>query len=62
MTILDTMLAANAEFCAHPPADYTLEDLKKSKLPQKQVALITCMDTRLVNFLEPALTAAQPDS
>ena len=29
MTILDTMLAANAEFCAHPPADYTLEDLKK---------------------------------
>ena len=55
MSILEDMLAANAEFCAHPPADYTLEDLKKSKLPQKQVALITCMDTRLVNFLEPAL-------
>ena len=27
MTILDTMLAANAEFCAHPPADYTQEDV-----------------------------------
>ncbi|WP_173443061.1 carbonic anhydrase [Selenomonas ruminantium] len=55
MSILDDMLSANAEFCAHPPADYTQEDQKKSKLPQKQVAIITCMDTRLVNFLEPAL-------
>ena len=55
MSILEDMLAANAEFCAHPPTDYTQEDHKKSKLPQKQVAIITCMDTRLVNFLEPAL-------
>ena len=55
MSKLQDMLDANAAFCAHPPADYTTEDLKKSKLPQKQVALITCMDTRLVNFLEPAL-------
>lgn len=55
MSILEDMLTANAAFCANPPADYTLEDLQKSKLPQKQVALITCMDTRLVNFLEPAL-------
>lgn len=55
MSKLQDMLDANATFCAHPPADYTTEDLQKSKLPQKQVALITCMDTRLVNFLEPAL-------
>jgi len=55
MSILDDMLSANTKFCAQPPADYTQEDHKKSKLPQKQIALITCMDTRLVNFLEPAL-------
>lgn len=42
MSKLQDMLDAKAAFCTHPPADYTTEDLKKSKLPQKQVALITC--------------------
>ncbi|MBQ1509701.1 MAG: carbonic anhydrase, partial [Selenomonadaceae bacterium] len=40
----------------------TQEDHQKSKLPQKQVAIITCMDTRLVNFLEPALGLARGDA
>jgi len=55
MSILQDILTANEKFYAAPPVDYTEEDLKKSKLPQKQVAILTCMDTRLVNFLEPAL-------
>ncbi|MBR3456554.1 MAG: carbonic anhydrase [Selenomonadaceae bacterium] len=55
MSILSDILETNAAFCKNPPVDYTQEDQKKSKLPQKQLAIITCMDTRLVNFLEPAL-------
>lgn len=55
MAMLDEILESNALFCQNPPVDYTHEDLKASKLPQKEIAIITCMDTRLVNFLEPAL-------
>lgn len=49
MTLLDTVLNANRKFTrpqAFPP-------LPKS--PQKQLAIFTCMDTRLVDFLEPAM-------
>ena len=62
MSILQDILAVNASFCASPPIDYTEEDHHQSKLPQKQVAIITCMDTRLVNFLEPALGLARGDA
>lgn len=55
MAMLDDLLAANERFCQNPPVDHTSEDIKASKLPQKQLAILTCMDTRLVNFLEPAL-------
>lgn len=55
MSVLNEILQANAAFCAAPPVDYTQEDKYLSKLPQKQVAILTCMDTRLVNFLEQAL-------
>ena len=49
MTQLDSIIAANKSFVkpnAFPP-------LPKS--PQKQLAIFTCMDTRLVDFLEPAM-------
>lgn len=49
MTKLDSILAANRVFVrpnAFPP-------LPKS--PKKQIAIFTCMDTRLVDFLEPAM-------
>ena len=62
MSVLQDILAVNASFCAAPPMDYTQEDHQQSKLPQKQVAIITCMDTRLVNFLEPALGLARGDA
>lgn len=55
MSILEELFAANARFCAAPPVDYTQEDAAASKLPQRQLAVITCMDTRLVDFLEPSL-------
>lgn len=62
MSILSEILSANESFCAAPPMDYTQEDHSRSKLPQKQVAIITCMDTRLVNFLEPALGLSRGDA
>lgn len=49
MTRLDAIIAANKNFVkpdAFPPL---------SKSPQKQLAIFTCMDTRLVDFLEPAM-------
>ena len=49
MTLLDSILEANRTFVrpeAFPP-------LPKS--PKKQLAIFTCMDTRLVDFLEPAM-------
>jgi len=49
MTLLDSILESNRAFVkpnAFPP-------LPKS--PQKQLAIFTCMDTRLVDFLEPAM-------
>ncbi len=55
MSVLEDLLKANQEFCEHPPVDYTQEDVKTSKLPRRQIAIVTCMDTRLVDFLEPSL-------
>lgn len=49
MNQLDSIIAANRSFVrpnAFPP-------LPKS--PKKQIAIFTCMDTRLVDFLEPAM-------
>ena len=49
MNLLDTVLEANRKF-VHPGAFPPL-----TKSPQKQLAIFTCMDTRLVDFLEPAM-------
>lgn len=49
MKLLDSVLAANKDFIR--PGK--LPPLPKS--PQKQLAIFTCMDTRLVDFLEPAM-------
>ncbi|OGT99860.1 MAG: carbonic anhydrase [Geobacteraceae bacterium GWC2_48_7] len=49
MNLLDSIMKANKSFVkpnAFPP-------LKKS--PSRQLAIFTCMDTRLVDFLEPAM-------
>jgi len=49
MTRLDVILAANRNFIK--PQAFT----PLPKAPQKQLAIFTCMDTRLVDFLEPAM-------
>lgn len=56
MTLLDTILDANKKF-VHPGAFPPLP-----KNPQKQFAVFTCMDTRLVDFLEPAMGVRRGDA
>lgn len=56
MQLLDTILSANEKFVrpgAFPPLP---------KNPQKQFAIFTCMDTRLVDFLEPAMGIERGDA
>lgn len=47
-TLLQDILAHNAQFVEE-------RERPLSKSPAKKIALFTCMDTRLVEFLEPAL-------
>jgi carbonic anhydrase len=56
MTLLDSILAANRQF-VHPGV---LSPLPKN--PKKQFAIFTCMDTRLVDFLEPAMGIRRGDA
>lgn len=56
MNLLNTILAANRKF-VHPGA---FPPLPKS--PKKQFAIFTCMDTRLVDFLEPAMGIKRGDA
>lgn len=52
MSIMEELFAANENFCAQePPACKTV----CSSRPTRHFAVLTCMDTRLVEFLEPAL-------
>ena len=61
MALIDEILLANEKFCENPPEDYSGEDYHASKLPKNKLAIVTCMDTRLVNFLEPALGIKRGD-
>src|SRR5512138_2948345 len=56
MTLLETILKANRKF-VHPGAFPPLP-----KNPKKQFAIFTCMDTRLVEFLEPAMGIKRGDA
>ena len=56
MTLLDSILEANRTFVrpgVFPPL---------AKNPQRQFAIFTCMDTRLVDFLEPAMGIRRGDA
>ena len=55
MNVLEELIEANSHFRANLPEDFNRPCNIPSKLPVKEIAFITCMDTRLVNFLEPAL-------
>lgn len=56
MTLLNSILTANRKF-VHPGAFPPLP-----KNPRKQFAIFTCMDTRLVDFLEPAMGIRRGDA
>lgn len=56
MKLLDTILDANKKFVR--PGAFT----PLPKNPQKQFAIFTCMDTRLVDFLEPAMGIKRGDA
>ncbi len=56
MNLLNSILTANRNFI-HPGAFPPLP-----KNPKKQFAIFTCMDTRLVDFLEPAMGIKRGDA
>lgn len=51
--MLDEVLAANREFLTRPAPSWA------AHYPRRHAAVITCMDTRLVGLLEPALGIAR---
>ena len=53
MNILTEILAANKKFVSDLPDEFV--HYNPSSIPNRQLAIFTCMDTRLVDFLEPAL-------
>jgi carbonic anhydrase len=55
LSLLNEILEHNDEFVAKRPRPI-------SKSPAKKVALFTCMDTRLVEFLEPAMGLKRGDA
>lgn len=55
MTILDEMLEANQKFVKALPVEFVDYYPTTSKMPDREIAIFTCMDTRLVDFLEPAM-------
>ncbi|MZP29601.1 carbonic anhydrase [Heliobacterium undosum] len=56
MSRLDQILAANREFMRRLPDEFVHPDCAPvAKTPSRGLAVFTCMDTRLVDFLEPAM-------
>ncbi len=55
MSVLDEMLAANREFLARSRPPHA------GHLPRRRMAIITCMDTRLVDLEEAALGIERGD-
>ena len=55
MSLLDDILAHNKEYVEDQNTGYVETDTKCSKMPSREMAIVTCMDTRLVNFLEDSM-------
>lgn len=62
MTALEQMLAVNRAFVQNVSEEFTLAADTVSKVPRRKLAILTCMDTRLVDFLEPALGIKREDA
>lgn len=54
--MLNEVLKANANFVKE------FKPKKMSHMPQKKLAIVTCMDTRLTGFLEPAMGIGRGDA
>ncbi|XER11196.1 Beta-carbonic anhydrase 1 [Sporomusa aerivorans] len=55
MNMLEQILAANKQFVANLMIKSMDVSSGSGKLPSRELAIFTCMDTRLVEFLEPAM-------
>lgn len=55
MSLLDDIIKQNNTFIEKLPENYLHRNDDVSKYPEKELAIYTCMDTRLVEFLEPAM-------
>ncbi len=55
MSTLEQILNANKQFVENVPLEFLNDGSVTSKLPSRELAIFTCMDTRLVDFLEPAM-------
>ncbi len=58
--VLASIIQANKDFMEHLPKEYLSDEYDEmptalSKYPEKSLAIYSCMDTRLVDFLEPAM-------
>ena len=62
MALLEQILEENAKFTASLPESYLHRNDKVSKYPARKLAIYTCMDTRLVDFLEPAMGIARGEA
>lgn len=51
--LTEQIMTANRAFAAQARRDGRLKDV--SKYPNRHLAVVTCMDTRLLDFLEPAM-------
>lgn len=59
MRLLDEIMIANRNFLDQ----HKMESLSRvPKLPKRKVAIFTCMDTRLVELLEPAMGLCRGDA
>ncbi|WIW70154.1 beta-class carbonic anhydrase [Anaerosinus gibii] len=62
MSILSEIMTANEYFTTHLPKSYSEKKENNEKLPKRHMAIVTCMDTRLVEFLEPALGVSRGEA
>jgi carbonic anhydrase len=62
MSTLEQILQANKEFVGGFPLERLDDYPAVDKLPSRELAIFTCMDTRLVDFLEPAMGVARGEA
>ena len=50
MSLLDDILAHNREYVEDQNTGYVDTDTKCSKMPSREMAIVTCMDTRCLLY------------